>query len=112
MRGPIPRFTALDEGTFSPVLAVDDGNIESEPDTVIVRATEINLPPIAGAGPGQEIEVGFLVQLDGSNSSDPEDAPLTYSWIQVADPRWSFPILQSQDRFFWSMKSKSTRSIP
>lgn len=81
-----PRFTALDEGTFSLVLTVDDGNIESEPDTVIVRATEINLPPIAEAGPGQEIEVGFSAQLDGSNSSDPEDAPLTYSWIQVAGP--------------------------
>lgn len=79
-----PRFKALEEGTFSLILAVDDGKIESEPDTVIARATEINLPLAAEAGPDQEIEVGFSAQLDGSG--DPEDDPLTYSWIQVAGP--------------------------
>ena len=54
-----------------------------------MSATEINLPPVAEAGSDQEIEVGFSAQLNGSDSSDPEGDPLTYSWSQVAGPEVS-----------------------
>ncbi len=84
-----PRFTAMEEGSFALTLTVDDGQIESEPDTVIVRATEINLPPVAEAGSDQEIEVGFSAQLNGGDSSDPEEDPLSYSWSQAAGPEVS-----------------------
>jgi hypothetical protein len=45
---------------------------------------QVNLPPVANAGPNQQVPEGQLAQLDGSNSSDPEALPLTYLWTQIA----------------------------
>ena len=42
-----------------------------------------NNPPIAQVGADQEVEEGASVQLDGSTSSDVEDASLSYLWQQV-----------------------------
>ena len=46
----------------------------------------MNQPPVANAGSGQLIECarqqgGTTVALNGSGSDDPEDDPLTYTWI-------------------------------
>lgn len=40
----------------------------------------VNEQPVADAGVDQTVETGVLVVLDGSNSYDPEDDPLTYRW--------------------------------
>nr|MDA3814595.1 PKD domain-containing protein [Candidatus Cloacimonadota bacterium] len=40
-----------------------------------------NLPPIADAGVDQYVDSGDIVQLDGSDSYDPEGEDLTYHWI-------------------------------
>jgi hypothetical protein len=40
----------------------------------------VNQPPTANAGADQNITTGSVVQLNGSGSSDPEGAGLTYSW--------------------------------
>jgi hypothetical protein len=43
--------------------------------------------PIANAGPGQTVQAGTLVTLNGSASSDPSDQlPLTYAWSIVSQP--------------------------
>jgi hypothetical protein len=43
--------------------------------------------PIANAGPGQTVQAGTLVTLNGSGSSDPSDQlPLTYAWSIVSQP--------------------------
>lgn len=41
-------------------------------------------PPIANAGMDQTIKQGGTVRLDGSNSFDPVNHPLTYTWIAPA----------------------------
>ncbi|MDP8224394.1 MAG: PKD domain-containing protein [Candidatus Lernaella stagnicola] len=48
-----------------------------------MKYTGINTAPVAEAGPDQEVEVGAVVQLDGSASYDLEGDPLTYAWTQV-----------------------------
>lgn len=46
----------------------------------------VNNPPVADAGDNKTVTEGTSVQLDGSQSSDPESGTLTYSWTQVGGP--------------------------
>ncbi len=50
-----------------------------------VSATSLtNQIPVADSGSDQSVTIGYIVQLDGSNSSDSDgDMPLTYNWIQT-----------------------------
>jgi len=45
-----------------------------------------NRPPVADAGPDQEVEAGTLVTLDGSGSVDIDGDPLTFLWSVVSSP--------------------------
>jgi hypothetical protein len=42
-----------------------------------------NLPPTANAGPDQTVLEGTLVMLDGSASSDPDDAVASFMWDEI-----------------------------
>ena len=45
-----------------------------------------NQPPIANAGPDQSVDEGQLVNLSGSNSTDPDDGIASYHWVQTGEP--------------------------
>lgn len=44
------------------------------------------ITPIANVGPDQSVAQGATVTLDGSTSTDPKGATLTYQWAQTAGP--------------------------
>ena len=53
----------------------------------MVMLTACDVPPLADAGPDQTVNLGDVVTLDGSSSSDPEpmdpNNSITYSWVQL-----------------------------
>lgn len=52
-----------------------------------------NVAPLAVAGPAQQVNVGALVLLDGSNSIDINGHPLTYRWRLTTRPEGSMASL-------------------
>ncbi|MDF1554168.1 MAG: PKD domain-containing protein [Deferrisomatales bacterium] len=65
------------------LLAVSDGD-SSASDTVSVAVRDVNLPPVADAGPDQTVGEGAPVTLDGSNSRDPDAPNLgSFAWVQT-----------------------------
>jgi len=53
-------------------------------DTAIVNVRFVNDPPVADAGPDQNVDEETTVTLDGSNSFDPDDGIESYRWKQIA----------------------------
>jgi hypothetical protein len=91
-----PTVTVQRAGNYVFRVSVSDGGAVAS--TAEQRLTVTNRPPIANAGPDQTLRVGDRVQLDGSNSLDPDGGPLTYSWTFVSVPGNSNAILQTPSR--------------
>ena len=57
-----------------------------KPELVIRYVTSVStnhMAPVAHAGNDRRVSAGTAVVLDGSDSYDPEGAPLLYEWVQV-----------------------------
>ena len=88
-----PVFTVDLPGAYVVELIVNDGHVDSAPDTVIVDT--LNSPPVAHAGSDQTVFVTDLVQLDGSASQDVDHNPLTYYWTLPTVPSGSIAQLDN-----------------
>lgn len=82
-----PTFIADRLGTYVIELVVNDGTLDSDPDTVVI-STE-NSRPVASAGPDRTASVGATVALDGSGSTDADGDVLGYFWAFTSKPAGS-----------------------
>ncbi|MDA2919342.1 PKD domain-containing protein [Desulfobacterota bacterium AH_259_B03_O07] len=82
-----PTFDVDVFGTYVLELIVNDGTVDSAPDSVTI--TTLNSPPVANAGPDQAISVPTTVQLDGSGSTDVDGDLLTFNWSLTSIPQGS-----------------------
>ena len=83
-----PTFTLDLVGDYVVQLVVNDGRVNSAPDSVIVSTG--NVAPVADAGPNQGgLLPGATVILDGSGSFDANGDVITYSWTFLSQPAGS-----------------------
>ena len=79
--------TGLEQGQtyFFAATAVNTANLESDFSNEVSAALTIsNQPPLANAGPDQNVNEEVIVILSGANSTDPEGGTLAYAWFQVS----------------------------
>lgn len=84
-----PTFQADLLGDYVITLVVNDGLLDSAPDTVVVKAESGNVRPVAAPGPAQNAAIGSTVRLDGSGSSDANGDALAYTWSLASRPAGS-----------------------
>ena len=74
--------------TFKLTVRSTSGKKDKDTDETKVHVLDIesNDPPMADAGPDQNVDEETTVRLDGSNSSDPDDGIESYLWKQTAGP--------------------------
>jgi len=91
-----PAFLADVDGSYVAQLIVNDGTVNSAPSTIIITATTANSAPVADADvDSPNVNIGSLVTLDGSSSSDADADSLTYSWLFVSKPTDSTAIFDN-----------------
>ena len=80
------KIIAPSAGTYQLYVTATDEQGASSFEIVTVNAAtqQANLWPIANAGNDQTVRANQLVVLDGNQSSDPENKPLNYLWLQIS----------------------------
>ena len=84
-----PTFTPDVDGDYVVQLVVNDGDVDSAPDQLTVMSATQNSPPMADAGPNQEVISGSQVTLNGTGSSDADGDSLSHEWSFVSKPTGS-----------------------
>jgi len=83
-----PTFTPDEGGTYRLQLVVNDGETDSLADIVTITSNG-NTIPVAVPGLAQTVYTGEEVNLNGSNSFDVENDPLTFQWGFASAPSGS-----------------------
>jgi len=103
-----PTFIAPDGGGEESSLifqltVTDSGGLRSS-DTCIVTIISNNNPPVADAGFDQTVNERTTVMLDASRSFDPDNAIVSYRWLQIegtpagiSDPTAVNPVFTAPD---------------
>ncbi len=89
----MPVLAIATSGIYILQLIVNDGTVDSDPDTVTITTT--NSPPVAAAGPDQTVAVTQGVLLNGSASHDVDGDPLNFNWSFVSIPSGSVAVLSN-----------------
>ena len=92
---PNPKFTPDVAGTYSVILTVNDGIVESTASVVTITASAANSAPVANAGLPQNVALSTTVTLDGTSSSDANNDFITYKWTLITKPSGSIAQLAS-----------------
>lgn len=77
-----PDFTHA--GNYEITVTAGDGAAEAS--TTFTLTVEERAPPVANAGPDQDVDEEALVVLDGSASADPDGTIASYAWVQTLGP--------------------------
>jgi hypothetical protein len=83
---PISDFVPDIVGSYVATLVVSDGVLDSAPVSVTVTVVDANVPPVADAGPEQQVPAGATATLDGSLSTDVNGDALSYFWSLTSRP--------------------------
>ena len=78
----VPNVVGDSVMTFT--CTVSDGTYSSSDSMDILVRNTLSLDIISNAGVDQIVNENVRVSLDGSNSYDPEDQPLSYMWTQLS----------------------------
>lgn len=84
-----PSINLSELGLYIFALEVTDSAGAIAEDTVQVEVIKENTPPVSNAGVAQSVIVGDVVQLDGSQSHDPDGDTISYQWAFVSKPNSS-----------------------
>ncbi|MDB5819624.1 MAG: domain containing protein [Rhizobacter sp.] len=90
-----PRFTPDVAGNYVASLVVSDASLSSAPSTVTAVVSAVNAAPTANAGTSQSVARNAVATLDGSASTDPEGATLSYNWSLTSAPAGSTAALSA-----------------
>ena len=86
---PNLNFNGADSFTYT----LSDGNGGSDTASVNISVNPVNDPPVASAGPDQEVLVSDTVTLNGGGSTDVDGDNLTYQWSFLSKPPQSLASL-------------------
>jgi Tol biopolymer transport system component/flagellar hook assembly protein FlgD len=88
LNGNPPNVTYVPDSNFygndSFTYKIYNNENESAPATIMLTINPMNDKPVADAGSDQSVNVGTIVLLNSTNSSDIEDNILTYHWRQLS----------------------------
>jgi mono/diheme cytochrome c family protein len=92
-----PSFVPDLEGNYVFRLVVNDGQVNSAPSDVTLRATNSTPTAVIKFVPpsGPSAKVSSLVVFDGTDSTDPNNDPLTYLWTLQPPPGTGVPAVQT-----------------